>query len=53
MPKQVAIKTERSKERFRRLADEQPGAAIAAAVGVAAVVGVGVWLIVRSVVADR
>ena len=53
VPKQVAIKTERAKERFRRLADEQPGAAIAAAVGLAAVVGVGVWLIVRSVVADR
>ena len=53
VPKQMAIKTERAKARLSRFADEQPGAAIAAAVGVAAVVGVGVWLIVRAVVADR
>ena len=36
--------------RFRRLADEQPVAAVAVAVGVVAVVGFTVWLVVRAVV---
>ncbi|WP_248305604.1 DUF3618 domain-containing protein [Agromyces sp. H66] len=50
VPKQVRIKTARAKARFRRFADEQPGAAVAVAVGVAAVVGVTVWLVVRAAV---
>ena len=53
VPKQVRIKTERAKVSFRRFAKEQPGAAIAAGVAVAAVVGATVWLIVRSVVDDK
>lgn len=53
VPKQVRIKSERAKRSFRRLAKEQPGAAIATGVAVAAVVGVTVWLIVRAVVDDK
>jgi len=53
VPKQVRIKTERAKVSLRRFAKEQPGAAIAAGVAVAAAVGVTVWLIVRSVVDDK
>jgi len=53
VPKQVRISTQRAKVRFRRLADEQPGAAIAAGVAVAAAVGVTVWLIVRAIVDDK
>jgi hypothetical protein len=52
VPKQVRIKTRRAKVEFRRFAKEQPGAAIAAGVTVAAVVGVTVWLIVRAVVSE-
>ncbi|MGW9629997.1 DUF3618 domain-containing protein [Agromyces sp. NPDC055520] len=48
VPKQVGIRTERAKRRLRRFADEQPVAAVVAAVGVVAFVGIGVWLIVRS-----
>ncbi|WP_022892198.1 hypothetical protein [Agromyces subbeticus] len=48
VPKQVGIRTERAKVRLRRFADEQPVAAIAAAVGVVAAVGVTVWLVVRA-----
>ena len=50
VPKQVKRKTAEAKVRFRRLADEQPVAAVAVAVGVVAVVGVTVWLVVRAVV---
>ena len=53
VPKQVRISTQRARVRFRRLADEQPGAAIAAGVAVAAAVGVTVWLIVRAIVDDK
>ncbi|MDF2573544.1 MAG: hypothetical protein K0S05_456 [Agromyces sp.] len=50
VPKQVRIKTSRAKLRLRRFADERPAAAVAVAVGVVAVVGVTVWLVVRSAV---
>lgn len=53
VPKQVRIKTARAKVQLRRFADEQPGAAVAVAVGVVAVVGVTVWLVVRSAVDAR
>ena len=53
VPKQVRIKSRRAKVEFRRLAKEQPGAAIATGVAVAAVVGVTVWLVVRAVVAEK
>ncbi|WP_173922615.1 DUF3618 domain-containing protein [Agromyces sp. Marseille-P2726] len=52
VPKQVGLRVDRAKVRLRRMADEEPGTAIALAVGVAAAVGVTVWLVVRSV-ADR
>lgn len=48
VPKQVGIRTERAKVKLRRFADEQPVAAIAAAVGIVAAVGVTVWLVVRA-----
>lgn len=48
VPKQVGIRAERAKVRLRRFADEQPAAAIAAAVGLVAVVGATVWLVVRA-----
>ncbi|BDZ54605.1 DUF3618 domain-containing protein [Agromyces marinus] len=48
VPKRVARASGRAKRRIRRFADEQPGAAIAVAVGVIAAVGVGVWLVVRA-----
>ncbi|GAA4377181.1 DUF3618 domain-containing protein [Agromyces bauzanensis] len=50
VPKQVRVKTARAKVRLRRFADEQPAAAVAVAVGVVAVVGVSVWLVVRAAV---
>jgi hypothetical protein len=49
----VRIKSDRARVAFRRFAKEQPGAAIATGVAVAAVVGVTVWLIVRAVVDDK
>ena len=52
MPKQVGIRIDRARTRLRAFYDEQPGPAIAAAVGVVAAVGVGVWLIVRATVKD-
>jgi hypothetical protein len=48
VPKQVGRRVERAKRKLRRFADEQPAAAIAAAVGVVAVVGATVWLVVRA-----
>ena len=48
VPKQVGMRVDRAKVRLRRLADEEPGKAIALAVGVAAAVGVTVWLVVRA-----
>lgn len=50
VPKQLRIKTQRAKVEFRRLAKEQPVAAVAVAVGAVAAVGVTVWLVVRAVV---
>ena len=50
VPKQVRRKTAKAKVEFRRFADEQPVAAVAVAVGAVAVVGVVVWLVVRSAV---
>ena len=52
VPKQVGIRVDRAKSAARAFYDEQPGPAIAAAVGVVAAVGVGVWLIVRATVRD-
>lgn len=52
VPKQVRKSTARLRARAQRFADEQPGPALAAAVGVVAVVGVTVWLVVRAVVDD-
>jgi negative regulator of sigma E activity len=49
VPKQVRIKSARAKVQLRRFANEQPVAAMAAAVGVVAAVGVTVWLVVRAV----
>jgi negative regulator of sigma E activity len=49
VPKQVRIKSARAKVELRRFANEQPVAAMAAAVGVVAAVGVTVWLVVRAV----
>ena len=48
VPKQVRIKSARAKVQLRRFANEQPVAAMAAAVGVVAAVGVTVWLVVRA-----
>ena len=50
VPKQLSRKTAKAKVEFRRFADERPVAAVAVAVGVVAVVGVVVWLVVRSAV---
>ena len=47
-PKRAARATARAKRRARQFADEQPGAAVAIAVGVATAVGFGVWLVVRA-----
>jgi hypothetical protein len=52
VPKQVGIRVDRAKTSFRAFYDEQPGPAIATAVGLIAAVGVGVWLIVRATVKD-
>lgn len=48
VPKQLQVTSARAKVKLRRFANEQPGAAVAVVVGVAAVVGVTVWLIVRA-----
>ena len=48
VPKRAARATARAKRRAQRFADEQPGAALAVAIGVVAAVGVGVWLVVRA-----
>ena len=53
VPKQVGLKTTEAQVWFRRLADEQPGAAVAVAAGVVADVGVTVWLVLRAVVDGR
>jgi hypothetical protein len=50
VPKQLQRKTAVAKVRWRRFANEQPGAAVAAAAGVALSVGVVVWLVVRAAV---
>ena len=47
-PKRAARATARAKRRAQQFADEQPGAALAVAVGAVVVVGVGVWLVVRA-----
>ena len=48
VPKRVARATDRAKRRARRFADEQPGAAMAAAASLVVAVGMGVWLVVRA-----
>jgi ElaB/YqjD/DUF883 family membrane-anchored ribosome-binding protein len=48
VPKQVRRKTAELKVKARRFADENPAGAVAVAVGVVAVVGVTVWLVVRA-----
>lgn len=50
VPKQVRRKTADLKVKARRFADENPVGAVAVAVGVVAVVGVTVWLVVRATV---
>ena len=52
VPKQVGIRVDRAKSAAREFYDEQPGPAIAAAVGLVAAVGTVVWLIVRATVKD-
>ena len=52
LPKQAKRKAGQLKVKLRRLADEQPGTVIGGAVGAVAVVGVVVWLIVRSAASD-
>ncbi|MFF2277726.1 hypothetical protein [Agromyces sp. NPDC058126] len=52
VPKQVGLRVDRAKVSLKAFYDEQPGVAIAAAVGVAAAVGSLVWLIVRSKLGD-
>ncbi|GAA1801074.1 DUF3618 domain-containing protein [Agromyces neolithicus] len=52
VPKQVGIRVDRAKTAAREFYDEQPGPAIAAAVGIVAAVGVAVWLVVRATVRD-
>ncbi|RLP71137.1 DUF3618 domain-containing protein [Mycetocola reblochoni] len=49
VPKRVGRATDRARRRFAALADEKPAAAVAGIVGVAGLVGVGVWAVVRSV----
>ncbi|PPL19683.1 hypothetical protein GY24_04705 [Microterricola pindariensis] len=49
VPKQIGLAAERGTERVRRLAAENPIALGAIALGAAAVVGLGVWGIVRAV----
>jgi hypothetical protein len=53
VPKQLNRATARLKARVQQFADEQPGAALAVAVGVAAAVGATVWLVVRKIVDDE
>lgn len=53
VPKQVRRKTAELKVKARRFADENPAGAVAVAVGVAAAVGVTVWLVVRAIADDR
>ena len=50
VPKQFRRKSAELKVKARRFADENPVGAVAVAVGVVAVVGVTVWLVVRGVV---
>lgn len=50
VPKQVRRKSAELKVKARRFADENPVGAVAVAVGVVAVVGVTVWLVVRATV---
>jgi len=50
VPKQMRRKSAELKVNARRFADENPVGAVAVAVGVVAVVGVTVWLVVRAAV---
>lgn len=52
LPKQARRKGRAFRARLDRMADEQPGTLIAVATGAIAVIGVGVWLIVRSAASD-
>lgn len=49
VPKQMSRASARTRVKLRRFAKEQPGAAVAAAAGVALAVGGVVWLVVRNV----
>lgn len=52
VPKQLGYATQRAKRRAQRLWNENPAGAIAAAVGVAAAVGLTVWLVVGKLSKD-
>ncbi|GAA1516767.1 4-aminobutyrate aminotransferase-like enzyme [Agromyces terreus] len=52
LPKQARRKGRQVKARLRRMADEQPGVLLGAAIGAVAVVGVTVWLVVRAASSD-
>lgn len=52
VPKQVGRRVDRAKASLKAFYDEQPGVAVAAAVGVAVAVGGIVWLVVRSKLGD-
>ncbi|ANJ25503.1 hypothetical protein [Agromyces aureus] len=52
LPKQAKRKTRVLKAKLERMADEAPGTLLAVAAGAIAVVGVGVWLIVRASSSD-
>lgn len=49
VPKQIGLAADRTGARVRQLANENPVALGAIALGVAAAVGLGVWAIVRAV----
>lgn len=49
VPKRLGRAGERARRRFAALADEQPAAAIAGIGGVAVLVGVGVWGVVKAI----
>lgn len=49
VPKQARLAVTRADRRLRELSDKNPMALVVAVVGVAALVGGAVWLVVRSV----
>ncbi|QTX03442.1 DUF3618 domain-containing protein [Agromyces archimandritae] len=52
VPKQVGIKTERFRAKARAFADEHPTAVVVIGAAAAAVVGFGVWMLVRRAADD-